>query len=380
MDNGSMIKLEMAQMAIRGGRFDEGEKMIQDLICGNLLDQESLSIAWFSYGSSKLKRFVQDHASFEEFIYAMNKSYSADPSSAQTISNTFVGLTCALIQNYSTTLYSCLEQLKQLNKEASLNKIKLIGGVLIGSVLDDRNKFLKYSAYTYSAVKGLEIIGNSLSNKSVQEQIAYCTLKIKQILNEILSIDPEIRRFNNTVLDDEILNNRSIQFILESQNPDSISDKLINFKNSIPLQDKKDAGIIEADEIISKMNSSSLLSKINTDHMISANSKYKHLVENDSILFGIKFNRGDFPVTVGFFIFLKKSFIAYHWTNGLKPKFFIHKIPYSSLNIGDISVQDGLIKTNLTLRYNGETVEYSCTKYLKSLNEVFSYEKNKLID
>ena len=120
------------------------------------------------------------------------------------------------------------------------------------------------------------------------------------------------------------------------------------------------------------MNSSSMLSKVNPDHMISANSRYKNLVENDSILFGIKFKRGDFPVTIGFFIFLKNSFVAYHWTNGLKPKFFIHKIPYSNLNIGDISVQDGLIKTNLTLRYNGETVEYSCTKHLKSLNEVFS--------
>jgi hypothetical protein len=373
MDNGSMIKLEMAQMAIRGGRFDEGEKMIQELIFGNLLDQESLSIAWFSYGSSKLKRFVQDQASFEEFIYAMNKSYSADPSSAQTISNTFVGLTCALIQNYSTTLYSCLEKLKQLNKDASLNKIKLIGGVIIGSVLDDRNKFLKYSAYTYSAVKGLEIIGNSLSNKSVQEQIAYCTLKIKQILNEIISIDPEIRKFNSTILDDEIINNKSIQFILESQNPDSISDKLLNFKNSILPHDKNDAGIVEPDEVISKMNSSSLLSKVNPDHMISATSRYKHLVDsNETILFGIKFKRGDFPITSGFFIFLKNTFVAYHWTNGLKPKFFIHKIPYSSLNIGDISVQDGLIKTNLVLRYNGETVEYSCSKHMKALNEVFS--------
>ncbi len=368
-----MIKLEMAQMAIRGSRFDEGEKMIQDLIFGNLLDHESLSIAWFSFGSSKLKRFVQDQATFEEFIYGMNKSYHADPNSAQTISDTFVGLTCALIQNYSTTLYSCLEQLKQLNKEASLNKIKLIGGVLIGSVLDDRNKFLKYSAYTYSAIKGLEIIGNSLTNKTIQEQIAYCTKKIKQILNEILSIDPEIRKFNSTILDDEILNNRTIQFILESQNPDSIADKLIKFKTNIPLNDKSDVGILEPDEIITKMNTSSLLSRINPDQMISGNSKYKHLIDNnDSILFGIKFKRGDFPVTFGFFIFLKNSFVAYHWTNGLKPVFFIHKIPYSSLNIGDISVQDGMIKTNLILRYNGETVEYACSKHLKRLNEVFS--------
>lgn len=374
MSEGNFIKLEMAQMAIRGNRFDEGEKMIQELLFSNSLDPESSSIAWFTYGSSKFKRFIQNDATFEEIIYAMNKSYDADPNSEKTISDTFFSMTCSLIQNYSTIIYKCLEELKRLNQEVTINKIKLVGGVILGSVLDERNKYLKYAAYSYSVIKGIELIGNFLDNKSTEEKIIYCTSKLKQILSDINQLNIRLQYVNKSVLEDEILNNKTIQFIIESQNSSSTADKLMRFKNSLNENEKNRAGIIESSEIIQKMNASSLFSKLTGDLITMWNSHYKHLINNgDKILFGIIFKRSTFGNSSGFIIFLDESFVILNITlSGMKQNSFIKKISYSELNIGDITVAESMLSTSLTFRYKGEVIVYSCDKILNSLNQFFS--------
>jgi hypothetical protein len=373
MNDGNFIKLEMAQMAIRGNRFDEGEKMIQELLFSNLLDPEASSIAWFSYGSSKFKRFIQDESTYEEIIYAMNKAYSSDPNSAKTISDTFVSMTCALIQNYSTIIYKCLEQQKKISQEITLNKIKLVGGVILGSVLDERNKFLKYSAYTYSVIKGIELLGNSLDNKSIEERISYCTRKLKQILSDLSSLDEKLKELNKSVLEDEIVHNKTIKFILDSQDSNTIADKLVEFKNSLNQNEINLAGIVEQNEILEKMNVTSMFAKITNDMMISRNHQYKHLISNpDDILFGIKFKGGAFS-NPGFIIFLYDSLLVCNVTlKGLKPVDTIFKISYSKLNLGDISVTENMMSNNLNLRYNGETYVFTCDKILNKFNQFFS--------
>ncbi|MBM3232483.1 hypothetical protein FJZ21_03865 [Candidatus Pacearchaeota archaeon] len=370
MQNPNLIKLEMAQMSIRGGRFDEGEKMIEDLIFNASLDNESMSIAWFSYGTSKFKRFINSQGTFEEFIYAMNKSFEADNNSAQMISDSTVSMICSLINNYSLIISNCIEELRLNRKEIRNNSILAVGAVVLGSMTD--NKYLKYGAYSYGALKGASIIGDTLNSISAQERMNLCKLKLQQILSSISSLDVSLQNLNNHLLNDEILNNKAIQFILETQNSDSIATKILNFYNSLNEKQRSNLDIRSKEEVISLMNSKSIIS---LNAFKNYSSKYRHLISNDDdILFAIEFKQGAFLKTSGFILFLKDSIIILHILVVWKATVTLEKLLYSDLPLGFMQFESALVGSKLILQYNQQELVFVCPNQLSTLSELFSVQ------
>jgi hypothetical protein len=368
MDNPNLIKLEMAQMSIRGARFEEGEKMIQELIFSGALDNESLSIAWFSFGSSKFKRFINNQGTFEEFIYSMNKSYEADNNSAKMISDTTVNMICSLINNYTSIVSNCLDELKLNRKEIRNNAIMAVGSVALGAMSD--NKYLKYGAYSFGALKGITLIGDALNSVNAEEKMNLCKLKLQQILESIVLLDTALSNLNSDLLENEILNSKAIQFILETQNSDSISGKLMNFYESLGDKQRSKLDIISKDDFLNLMNSKSIFT---LDIIKNYSSQYKHLItDTNEILFAIKFKQGSFTKTSGFILFLKDAIVIVHVLVVFKATVTLKKLYYSDLPLSFMQFEPGSFGAKLILQFNQNELTYICSNDLVSLSEIFS--------
>ena len=75
----TVIKLELAELALKAKRLDESEQILLDIILDRNTDEESLYSAWIAMGSIKMIKVLKNTAIFSEVEYCYKKAYSIKP-------------------------------------------------------------------------------------------------------------------------------------------------------------------------------------------------------------------------------------------------------------------------------------------------------------
>ena len=74
MNNKNTIKIEMAQMAFKGKRFDEAENILTDVIFSDESNDIEKSVAWIAIGSVKSSKFLINQGTIDEISYCFTKA------------------------------------------------------------------------------------------------------------------------------------------------------------------------------------------------------------------------------------------------------------------------------------------------------------------
>jgi hypothetical protein len=205
----TVIKLELAELALKAKRLDESEQILLDIILDRNTDEESLYSAWIAMGSIKMIKVLKNTAIFSEVEYCYKKAYSIKPNELTLDAYLFV--LSYFFKTATETIDLSKINIKGLQVKAGIDLLVSIGSAYI---LKQRGNSLLTNVVGLVGldygVKG--IIGDINSIDGYEKLISYLNLTISEIIddyNKNLPLNDNQLRF----FEDEITNNNLRKFL-----------------------------------------------------------------------------------------------------------------------------------------------------------------------
>ncbi len=205
----TIIKLELAELALKAKRLDESEQILLDIILDRNTDEESLYSAWIAMGSIKMIKVLKNTAIFSEFEYCYKKAYSIKTNELTLDAYLFV--LSYFFKTATETIDLSKVNIKGLQVKAGIDLLVSIGSAYI---LNQRGNSLLTNVVGLVGldygVKG--IIGDINSIDGYEKLISYLNLTISEVIddyNKNLPLNDNQLRF----FEDEITNNNLRKFL-----------------------------------------------------------------------------------------------------------------------------------------------------------------------
>ena len=205
----TVIKLELAELALKAKRLDESEQILLDIILDRNTDEESLYSAWIAMGSIKMIKVLKNTAIFSEVEYCYKKAYSIK--SNELTLEAYLFVLSYFFKTATETIELSKANIKGLQVKAGIDLLVSMGSAYI---LNQRGNSLLTNVVGLVGldygVKG--IIGDINSIDGYNKLISYLNLTISEVIddyNKNLPLnDNQIRFF-----EDEITNNNLRKFL-----------------------------------------------------------------------------------------------------------------------------------------------------------------------
>jgi hypothetical protein len=205
----TVIKLELAELALKAKRLDESEQILLDIILDRNTDEESLYSAWIAMGSIKMIKVLKSTAIFSEVEYCYKKAYSIK--SNELTLEAYLFVLSYFFKTATETIDLSKANIKGLQVKAGIDLLVSMGSAYI---LNQRGNSLLTNVVGLVGldygVKG--IIGDINSIDGYNKLISYLNLTISEVIddyNKNLPLnDNQIRFF-----EDEITNNNLRKFL-----------------------------------------------------------------------------------------------------------------------------------------------------------------------
>jgi hypothetical protein len=205
----TVIKLELAELALKAKRLDESEQILLDIILDLNTDEESLYSAWIAMGSIKMIKVLKSTAIFSEVEYCYKKAYSIK--SNELTLEAYLFVLSYFFKTATETIDLSKANIKGLQVKAGIDLLVSMGSAYI---LNQRGNSLLTNVVGLVGldygVKG--IIGDINSIDGYNKLISYLNLTISEVIddyNKNLPLnDNQIRFF-----EDEITNNNLRKFL-----------------------------------------------------------------------------------------------------------------------------------------------------------------------
>lgn len=205
----TVIKLELAELALKAKRLDESEQILLDIILDRNTDEESLYSAWIAMGSIKMIKVLKSTAIFSEVEYCYKKAYSIK--SNELTLEAYLFVLSYFFKTATETIDLSKANIKGLQVKAGIDLLVSMGSAYI---LNQRGNSLLTNVVGLVGldygVKG--IIGDINSIDGYNKLISYLNLTISEVIddyNKNLPLnDNQIRSF-----EDEITNNNLRKFL-----------------------------------------------------------------------------------------------------------------------------------------------------------------------
>jgi hypothetical protein len=205
----TIIKLELAELALKAKRLDESEQILLDIILDRNTDEESLYSAWIAMGSIKMIKVLKNSAIFSEVEYCYKKAYSIK--SNELTLEAYLFILSYFFKTATETIELSKVNIKGLQVKAGIDLLVSIGSAYI---LKQRGNSLLTNVVGLVGldygVKG--IIGDINSIDGYEKLINYLNLTISEIIddyNKNLPLNDNQLRF----FEDEITNNNLRKFL-----------------------------------------------------------------------------------------------------------------------------------------------------------------------
>lgn len=205
----TVIKLELAELALKAKRLDESEQILLDIILDRNTDEESLYSAWIAMGSIKMIKVLKNTAIFSEVEYCYKKAYSIK--SNELTLEAYLFVLSYFFKTATETIELSKVNIKGLQVKAGIDLLVSIGSAYI---LKQRGNSLLTNVVGLVGldygVKG--IIGDINSIDGYEKLISYLNLTISEIIddyNKNLPLNDNQLRF----FEDEITNNNLRKFL-----------------------------------------------------------------------------------------------------------------------------------------------------------------------
>jgi tetratricopeptide (TPR) repeat protein len=180
IDNEVNLAYDKANLALKGQRFDEAEKIYE-----TLLSYDYSSAAWCGIGLSKLGKVLKRTSSFEEAVYCFDKAKSIEPDKTIEIESVFVKGSYDILKELIDAKFI----LSESKKKAKLNMVTGVGLMVLGASKGsgrDSSLFQQISGAATSAY-GAYTIGESINST---EAIARLNMQIDNQINQIRTLVP----------------------------------------------------------------------------------------------------------------------------------------------------------------------------------------------
>jgi len=198
MDEKFQIKLEMAQMAYRGKRFSESEKIIEEIIFSDDSSVDKKSLAWAALGSVKSAKFRNEEASLEEISYSFEKSRAQGNTDADSLYATEI---IGILAEYYFLIKELEAKRKEIDKSKWTKAFMSVISAEIASSVGWNNSSLKIGLMGVAAAKAIDYY----SDRITAENIPLIILDIKKKFEYVLLNYNAVYNFRSEDVLNEIL-------------------------------------------------------------------------------------------------------------------------------------------------------------------------------
>jgi hypothetical protein len=175
-------KLEMSSLAINAGRFDEAEKLIQDVLFEPTADVENKLAGWIAMGSIKSKMFNDNKASFDEVVYCFKKAIETDSNSVNQVLTTYFSILISVVLFNSELITAAKKQKGQSEDTARFNAtVGLISGLV---AINSDSSFWKAAGIAGAGISASNYVSNLSDAKLLGKLISDAQARLKLIFSE----------------------------------------------------------------------------------------------------------------------------------------------------------------------------------------------------
>lgn len=205
----TVIKLELAELALKAKRLDESEQILLDIILDRNTDEESLYSAWIAMGSIKMIKVLKNTAIFSEVEYCYKKAYSIK--SNELTLEAYLFVLSYFFKTATETIELSKVNIKGLQVKAGIDLLVSMGSAYI---LNQRGNSLLTNVVGLVGldygVKG--IIGDINSIDGYNNLISYLNLTISEVID---NYDKSLPLNDNQIkfFEDEITSNNLRKFL-----------------------------------------------------------------------------------------------------------------------------------------------------------------------
>jgi hypothetical protein len=232
MSSKNQIKIEMAQLAFKGKRYDEAEAALTEVIFSDESDNKEKSNAWSAIGSIKAAKFRLNQATLDEISYCFSKSQQLDNPESDSL---YANEVMMILWEYHSTIKALREKLNEIEKNKWVKAITMVINTEIAKSASWNNTYFKIGMLGSSVSSALDYYGDKITAENIPNIIDELKNKASYVLEKYYSV----YNFNSdetTKLVEKFLEENNVRFKVVSAGSiyeNEIVKRFLDYKNTI---------------------------------------------------------------------------------------------------------------------------------------------------
>lgn len=177
-----ITKLEMATLSINAGRYDEAEKLIQEVLFEPSADSEIKVAGWVALGGIKAKMFNVSKATFDEVVYCYRKAIESNPNELNQILTTYFSMLVSTVLYNSELITAGRKKLGQAEGAAMFSAtVGLISGLV---ALNSNSTLVKAAGIAGVGMGASNYVSNLADAEAIKRMISESRFRLQLIFSE----------------------------------------------------------------------------------------------------------------------------------------------------------------------------------------------------
>jgi hypothetical protein len=223
MNNKNAIKIEMAQLAFKGKRYDEAEKILTDVIFSDESDDIEKSIAWIAIGSVKSSKFLINEATIDEISYCFTKARQLGNLESDTL---YANEIMILLWDYHSTIKALQKKLIEIEKNKWSKAFTAAINTTIAENVSWNNSHLKIGMLGSAVSSSLDYYSDKIIAENIPDIINELTAKASFVIEKFQTIY-EFSSDDAIGLVSKFIDEQSIKFNIRPSTADIFQNEIV---------------------------------------------------------------------------------------------------------------------------------------------------------
>jgi hypothetical protein len=223
MNNKNVIKIEMAQLAFKGKRYDEAEKILTDVIFSDESDDIEKSIAWIAIGSVKSSKFLINEATIDEISYCFTKARQLGNLESDTL---YANEIMILLWDYHSTIKALQKKLIEIEKNKWSKAFTAAINTTIAENVSWNNSHLKIGMLGSAVSSSLDYYSDKIIAENIPDIINELTAKASFVIEKFQTIY-EFSSDDAIGLVSKFIDEHSIKFNIRPSTADIFQNEIV---------------------------------------------------------------------------------------------------------------------------------------------------------